>query len=175
MNALYPVALRWSLFSIWSFYYNYWGNQPKSIKKTPDRSQEPSNTGGELFNRNFSSLNKVSGITATRRVNDSTWFSYQVLGFILTLIETTLSTVYIKMRNTKRRIKNVYLFEFAVGVRLLMFVVFVACVLWGECPCLCIWYHAKESSFGELALWRLYSIFFSSWSPMLSGSFLLWF
>ncbi|WP_081102825.1 hypothetical protein [Streptococcus oralis] len=32
-------------------------------EKALDRSQEPSNTGGELFNRNFSSLEtKVSGI-----------------------------------------------------------------------------------------------------------------
>ena len=35
----------------------------KTQEKAPDRSQEPSNTGGELFNRNFSSLEtKVSGI-----------------------------------------------------------------------------------------------------------------
>ena len=41
------------------------------------------------------------------------------------------------------------LFEFAVGVRLLMFVVFVACV-YGGMPCLCIWNTAKQSSFGSL-------------------------
>ena len=35
----------------------------KTQEKAPDRSQEPSNTGGELFNRNFSSLEtEVSGI-----------------------------------------------------------------------------------------------------------------
>ena len=44
------------------------------------------------------------------------------------------------------------LFEFAVGVRLLMFVAFVACVYGGGMPCLCIWNTAKQSSFGSLLL-----------------------
>ena len=49
-----------------------WNDYLKEVKtpsavetqeKAPDRSQEPSNTGGELFNRNFSSLEtEVSGI-----------------------------------------------------------------------------------------------------------------
>ena len=46
-------------------YFNiiYWGNQFWKHQKAPDRSQEPSNTGGELINRNSSSLEtKVSGI-----------------------------------------------------------------------------------------------------------------
>ena len=43
------------------------------------------------------------------------------------------------------------LFEFAIGARLLVFIVFVACV-YGGMPCLRIWNTAKQNSFGSLLL-----------------------
>ena len=43
------------------------------------------------------------------------------------------------------------LFEFAIGVRLLVFIVFVACV-YGGMLCLYIWDTAKKNSFGRLLL-----------------------
>ena len=61
------------------------------------------------------------------------------------------------------------LFEFAVGVRLLMFVVFVACVYGGNALFVHL-EHRKTKFLWKLAFVTLYSIF-SSWSPMLSGSF----
>ena len=61
------------------------------------------------------------------------------------------------------------LFEFAVGVRLLMFVVFVACVYGGNALFVHL-EHRKTKFLWKLAFVTLYQ-FFSSWSPMLSGSF----
>ena len=64
------------------------------------------------------------------------------------------------------------LFEFAVGVRLLMFVAFVACVH-GECP-VCASEHRKTKFLWKLAFVTLYSIF-SPGHLCCLVRFLLWF
>ena len=55
LNALLPVALRYPSQYLY-FYYNLLRESTLKHQKAPDRSQELSNTGGELFNRNSSSL-----------------------------------------------------------------------------------------------------------------------
>ena len=131
----------------------------KQKEKALDRSQEPSNTGGELFNRNFSSLEtKVSGIALQPEESTTQPEFPTSVELHFNIDKPTLSTVYIKIGIPKGGLRMFSLFEFAVGVRLLMFIVFVACVYGGNALFVHL-EHRKTKFLWKLAFVTLYSIF----------------
>ena len=112
-----------------------------------------------MFNRNSSSLEtKVSGIAPQPEESTTQPDFPTSVELHFNIDRTTLSTVYIKIGIPKGELRMFSLFEFAVGVRLLVFVVFVACVYGGNVLFTHL-EHRKTKFLWKLAFVTLYSIF----------------
>ena len=105
-----------------------------------------------MFNRNFSSLEtKVSGIALQPEESTTQPDFPTSVELHFNIDRPTLSTVYIKIGIPKRGLRMLSLFEFAIGVGLLVFIVFVACVYGGNGLFVHLG-HRKKNSFGSLLL-----------------------
>ena len=105
-----------------------------------------------MFNRNFSSLEtKVSGIALQPEESTTRPDFPTNVELHFNIDRPTLSTVYIKIAIPKGGLRMFSLFEFAIGARLLVFIVFVACVYGGNGLFVHLG-HRKKNSFGSLLL-----------------------
>ena len=129
-------------------------------EKALDQSQEPTNNiGGELINRNSSYLECEPSRTAPHPEEPQSQPDFPTnVELHFNIDRPILSTVYIKIGIPKGGLRMFSLFEFAVGVRLLMFVVFVACVYGGNALFVHL-EHRKTKFLWKLAFVTLYSIF----------------